>query len=101
MIMYAIRHKTTGELMPLMKRNRGYSHWNPGTVKEIKVYAQTNIPRLLLTEAMAKRVISGWFNCPNSRNDSDGELTLGPMDNRQKEDLEIVKVVLSFEKVKL
>lgn len=28
-IYYVIRHKATGELMPELKRGRGYSWWNP------------------------------------------------------------------------
>ena len=93
---YAIRHKTTGELMPLMKRGRGYSHWNPGTVDEIKVYAQTEIPRLLKSKRQAERVIIGWFTCPNSRNDYDGDIKIGLNDNRSKTDLEIISLILSI-----
>lgn len=99
MQMYIIKHRATGKIMPLMKRNRGYSHWNP-SIPDKTVYSQTEIPRLLLTRKQAERVIHGWYNCPNSRNDYDGDLCLGPMDNRKKEDLQIVKVIISIQRVK-
>lgn len=94
---YIIKHKSTGQIMPLMKRNRGYSHWNPAIDKTVYSII-TNIPRLLLTEAQAKRVINGWYNCRNSRNDIDGDFCLGPMDNRKKEDLEIIPVIVSLQR---
>jgi hypothetical protein len=88
---YVIRHKATGELMPLMMRGRGYSHWNPST--QNKVYAIEDTPRLLKSEKQAHKVISGWFHCPNAY-DQDGDLMLGKMDGRRKEDLEVVPITI-------
>jgi hypothetical protein len=48
----------------------------------------------LKSEKQAHKVISGWFHCPNSRNDQDGDLMLGKMDGRRKEDLEVVPITI-------
>lgn len=98
MTYYVIRHKLSGQLMPLMLRGRGYSHWNPNINKT--VFSELPVPRLLNSRKQAERVISGWYNCPNSRNDTDGDMCLGPMDNRRKEDLEIIKVFIRVKQEK-
>jgi hypothetical protein len=60
---YIIQHIASGEFMPQMKRNRGYSHWNPSTLS-IPDNAM-KVPRLLTSISQAKRVISQWFANPN------------------------------------
>jgi hypothetical protein len=105
MILYAIRHKATKQLMPLMKRGKGYSHWNPSAVK-YKIHSELNIPRLLESEKQAKKVITNWYYCPNGKNiywrdhesgywENDIEFK---SDERKKDDLEIVKVIVSVRK---
>jgi len=105
MIYYAIRHKASQSIMPLAKRNRGYSHWNPGNGKpEVKIF--TSIPRLLESEKQAKKCISMWFSFPNGKQSSyqtyDGEwddiIDFKP-DNRKKEDLEIVEVEVKIGRI--
>ena len=96
MIVYAIRHKRTGEYMPLMHRNKGYSHWNPDR-PEVKVNQVTKVIRLVESEAHAKNIIKAWFCMPNAHQtyiqSYDGDY-FDDMefkeDGRQKEDLEIV-----------
>lgn len=97
MIYYAIRHKLTKQIMPQMLRGRGYSHWNPSK-PDVIVYSITDIPRLFTNKNHALRAISGWYNCPNARHDYDGDIKIGPMDDRKKEDLEIIKVSLRIGK---
>ncbi len=92
---YVIRHKATGELMPQMKRDRGYTHWNPDTT------ILTNclpVPRLLTSVEQARRVIVQWAANPNMtvRYFEDGdEVNIKP-DGRKKGDLEVRKVHLTF-----
>ena len=45
MIYYMIRHKASGEFMPIMKRGRGYTHWNPSNPENNKIRMMTNCPR--------------------------------------------------------
>lgn len=99
-VQYVIRHKRTGELMPQMKKGRGYSHWNPDNPKEI--LANIFIPRLCRDRKHASRIISMWAANPNGRyyvgrmsyyGDEDCGVDIKP-DNRQKSDLEIVRVEL-------
>lgn len=97
---YVIRHKATGELMPQMKRGRGYSSWNPTSAD--KVYAITNVPRIIFGLRTAKRIVSLWNSIPNGNmswaQNSDGGhqyLDIKP-DGRKKEDLEIVPIQIAF-----
>lgn len=92
---YLIRHKATGQFMPQMKRGRGYTHWNPGNPEAQEIFGKLNIPRLVETLKKAKAIISCWNAMPNSKTDMDGDLVLGRIDNRKKEDLEIVIVNLT------
>jgi len=85
--------------MPLCRRNRGYSHWNPNSDSIISSKLFTNIPRLLESKEQAERCVIQWNAIPNGRvkgyQTHDGEwddyLDVKP-DNRKKEDLEIVKI---------
>ena len=98
MIYYVIRHKKTGELMPLVKTRGGYSHWNPDNLDMPKKIF-FNIPRILESKRQASQCIAQWFSCQNGRNrycqDFDGNydsfVDFKP-DNRKKEDLEVVEV---------
>lgn len=97
---YVIRHKATGELMPQAKRNRGYSHWNPGNT-EHKFDQTLGVPRLIDTRRKAAKCIVEWANLPNGRHSSyqsyDGEwdeTVDSKPDGRKREDLEIVEIDL-------
>ena len=94
---YAIMHKESLELMPFMRRGRGYSYWNPDNPKMhgIARRLSLSIPRLLESKKKAQRCIAAWNCMPNSRNDQDGDLDIRP-DNRKKEDLEVIEVELQF-----
>ena len=93
-----IRHKASGEFMPLMKRGKGYSHWNPVAQTE-KIIATTNIPRFLPSLRMSRRVCSMWVTMPNAymgystnyNGDENYDLKWKD-DGRKIEDLEIVTV---------
>jgi hypothetical protein len=60
---YVIKHVATGELMPQMKRGKGYTHWNPDT-KSIPDQS-LGIPRLFSTIKSAKLSIIQWASNPN------------------------------------
>ena len=110
MVYYIIRHKSTGQIMPLMKRNRGYSHWNPSNKENpsYKIYSELKVPRILESLQSAKKVINGWKDYPNGKNspmyDRESGYTEFDLhfkdDGRNKEDLEIVKVTLSMHRKK-
>jgi hypothetical protein len=93
---YVVRHKISGEVMPQMRRNKGYTHWNPGTssVPESALV----VPRLLLSSKQAYRVIAQWACNPNMtvRYFEDGEDVKINPDGRKKGDLEVRKVKLTF-----
>ena len=84
--------------MPQCKRGRGYTHWNPGNPNAHELFSATNIPRLIDTRKRAVACIVQWAAMPNSRSDMDGDIVLGKIDNRKKEDLEIIEAWI---KVKL
>jgi hypothetical protein len=99
MIYYAIRHKATLELMPQIKRGRGYSHWNPSKVQGsfLDGAKLVGVPRLLPSKRVAQRCIDQWNAIPNGRMgfDHEGEVELDiKSDGRKKEDLEIIEVEL-------
>jgi hypothetical protein len=94
-IYYIIRHRATGEIMPQMKRGRGYTHWNPNNPnKDMGRIVELCTPRLLTSAKQARRCIDAWAMLPNATNDYDGDLKIGPDDGRKNEDLEIVGVEL-------
>ena len=101
MIYYIIRHKASGRIMPLMRRNRGYSHWNPSK-NNLKTIQELDIPRILKSRRQAEQCISQWNACPNMKyyantsrwEGEDCDLDIKP-DGRKKEDLEVVKVIFS------
>lgn len=103
MIYYAIRHKASGQLMPQMKRGRGYSHWNPSNPDpEKKVYAIMPTPRLIDTRKRAMACLAQWAAMPNAKYFGHTDFETGykeydlatKRDGRKKEDLEVVKVEL-------
>lgn len=92
---YLIKHLASGEFMPQMKRGRGYTHWNPSSAVEAS--NKTNVPRLLVSEEQAKRVIKMWAIYPNAHTrraeaDWDNDDFLTKPDGRKREDLVVVKV---------
>lgn len=99
---YVIRHKATNELMPEMKRGRGYTHWNPSIVsdKDKTVY-ELPTPRLIDTRRRAARIIIQWSVNPNAYRgistnyygEQDDIIDIKP-DGRTKDDLEIVEADL-------
>lgn len=91
---YLIRHKATGQFMPQGKKNRGYSHWNPGNPNAEELTMALPIPRMLDSKKKAERCIVQWFYMRNSSNDYDGDVKLGKEDGRKMEDLEVVECEL-------
>ena len=101
---FVIRHKTTGELMPQAKRDKGYSHWNPSH-PEHKFLAATGVPRLIDTRRRAARCISMWAANPNGKRwnrqnqwtgEYEDDIDFKP-DDRKKDDLEVVEVILGVD----
>lgn len=103
MIYFMIRHKATQELMPELKRTRGYSHWNPAKVDTVETLGKKvlGVPRLFASRKKAIGSIAAWNATPNGRQSSyqshEGEwddiLDIKP-DGRTKDDLEVVSVEL-------
>lgn len=95
-----IRHKVSGELMPLFRKGRGYTHWNPSNQKKL-VVKDMGVPRLIKNREMARRVIRQWIAMPNaeyseytnSHGEDDYDIRFTD-DGRKKEDLEILPVTL-------
>ena len=103
MKLYVIRHKASGKLMPLMKRNRGYTSWNP-SIRILPI--ETDVPRIISGYHKARRIAKIWAREPNlkysysyngSTGEEDYELDIKP-DGRKLEDIELVLVVLNFSK---
>lgn len=97
---FAIRHKATKELMPQMRRGRGYSHWNPDNPHSIEFCYRMalGIPRLLESRKRALNCITQWFCQPNAKNfysDDGVDLSIKD-DGRQKDALEVVEIRLEI-----
>jgi len=101
MIFYVIMHKATGMLMPLGKRNRGYSHWNPAiqtaNLEDLtgRMVNAEPVPRLLDTRRKAARCISMWAITPNATvfHDYDGDSDIRCKDDgRKATDLVVVEI---------
>lgn len=103
-----IRHKSTGEFMPELRRGRGYSHWNPGKVNTAEHLGRRKllgVPRLFPSRRSAHRSIVQWNAVPNSYNgyrsgpfgSDEPEIRIED-DGRSKNDLEVVEV--NIEEVK-
>lgn len=100
-IYYVIRHKATKQLMPELRRTRGYSHWNPSkpdSPNSLDPEKILGVPRLLPSRRKAQRCIDQWNSIPNGKQGwtYDGEMVdvdIKP-DGRKKEDLEIIEVNL-------
>jgi hypothetical protein len=98
---YVIRHKASGEVMPLIRRGRGYSWWNPAVKQESHPPFMIGIPRLFANQRNATKAIEQWLVFPNGRRkgyqDSTGdwdEIVVSKDDGRKKSDLDIIKVRL-------
>lgn len=98
LIYYVIRHKSTGQLMPEVKR-RGYTHWNPNT--NSMPNTSIGIPRLLHSRRQAHRCIVQWASLPNAKtvysmsDEYSEELDIDiKLDGRKKDDLEIIEARL-------
>ena len=97
MIVYAIRHKATQKFMPLFKKNKGYSHWNPAVVDKEIAAKETGTIRIFAKELSAKLAIAQWYSNPNAEyrgytsysGEDDYDLRV-KSDGREKEDLEVV-----------
>lgn len=96
MNLYIIRHKVTNQIMPEMKRGKGYSHWNPGTGAVPSSVEKDSI-RIFYSERQAKQAVSAWASMPNCSvyyyNDGDDDYRFKD-DGRKKEDLEVVECEL-------
>ena len=92
MILYAIRHKKTGQLMP--NHFKGHTHWVPDSLPN-------GIPRLFISAKTAKYSIIQWARgkqAPEPLYDPFGEyigvsVVVTPC-GRSKDDLEVVKFSL-------
>lgn len=102
MLYYLVRHKSSGEFMPELRRGRGYSHWNPGkyvTAEHLGRRKLIGVPRLFPNRGSAHRSIVQWNALPNSYagyrsgafNTEEFDIQIDN-DGRTKEDLEIVEV---------
>lgn len=98
---FIIRHKETYEFMPLAKRGKGYSYWNPfNSELQNPSWVISNIPRLFATEREANLVIASWakgyytYKFSLESGDSYKEYH---KDNRKKSDLEIIKCDITFD----
>lgn len=104
-IYYVIRHKDTGEIMPALARNRGYSWWNPANNK-LDPNRILGTPRILKSRKQASRVIVQWNSMPcskatyitNYKGEVDDSIETSS-DGRSKNDLEIVEVLIIEVKV--
>lgn len=99
MTFYVIRHVKTGQVMPQMKRGRGYTHWNPTT--DAKVFAATTVPRLFPSERAARKAFDAWINWPNLEHTIVDRWEGGDTDHRDHKDdgrtpfdLEVIPVCL-------
>lgn len=99
---FIIRHKATNQVMPQAKRNRGYTHWNPGNTEADEFVGALPTPRLLETKKQAEKCVSQWVSLPNAEMywrqtaiDNEVQDVRTKPDGRTKNDLEIIKVRLA------
>lgn len=100
---FALRHKASKTLMPLIRRGKGYTHWNPS--KPIKFATRIlNVPRLFESERVALKALNAWATMPNaemrgytSYAGEDDYDFFTKEDGRTKDDLEIVPVELTYD----
>lgn len=89
--------------MPLIKRGRGYSHWNPSKEHTLHKVTILDVPRLFSSKKQAERVIVAWNSMPNaeyrgyttSSGEDDYDICFRD-DGRTKKDLEIVEAKLFY-----
>lgn len=103
---YGIRHKATGELMPQLKKDKGYSHWNPSHPEHEVIAKTLGFPRILQSRRQAIKCIIQWAANPNAemgyRSESaygfisDDQELKSKFDGRKKEDLEVVEFTLEL-----
>lgn len=104
-VYYVIRHKATGEIMPSLRRGRGYSHWNPSSSEGVDPKKILGVPRILKSRKQAQQVINQWYALPNaeyrgyvtSSGEDDYDICTKE-DGRSKEDLEVIEVLIEERK---
>lgn len=86
-----------------MKRNRGYSHWNPAMGLDRRSI-ETDTPRIFVTRESANRAIIQWFHNPNATTKitttyfgEEDETYDSVPDGRKKDDLEVITML--FEEI--
>lgn len=72
MLYYVIQHVATGQLMPEMKRSRGYTHWNPNNPEVKRLFNKLETPRLFTKSVDAHRAANYWARMPNQYSHFDG-----------------------------
>lgn len=99
MLYFAIRHKQSGEYMPLANNNKGYSYW----LKKDDKFEQAipGIIRLFATKQKAEKSIVEWakgyyiwVDKPDANWWHDQVRKMVNPDGRTKDDLEVVTVNL-------
>jgi len=94
--LYLIRHKATGEYMPLYRRGKGYSHWNPSHPEKMIAAQNMRVLRLFKSRSQAIRVVRVWVANPNLERGhgyfGDGDTLKVQSDGRKIEDLEICPI---------
>jgi hypothetical protein len=90
---YMIRHKRTGEFMPLLRRH-GYIFWNPDHPSTVDMSEMmTGVPRMLPSERTARQCIARWVSSHNqavAKKEASHSGIMLSTDGRKKDDLEIV-----------
>ena len=54
MPLYILRHKPTNHIMPILRRNKGYTYWNPDNPREV------GTPRLFSNKTAAINAVRWW-----------------------------------------
>lgn len=105
MKLFAVRHKTTGKLLPKLD-GRGYSSWEPDHPDPEKRWDHALTPRLFHSKQAAVAFISQWVKGiatnPIEYDNADGytykssTVVYKAQPHRAKEQLEVVPVYLLF-----
>lgn len=95
---YCLRDKETGEYMPLLKRNVGYTYWNPGDEDNgiIRFFKSERAARIASSIWCSGEIRTEYGNCGEFSLECDTYLTQKKVDNRYKCRLEVVPVTVSI-----